>query len=333
MQFSFIIPVYNTQDYIRECIDSIMAQNFQDFEILLMDDGSTDRSGDICDSYCENYPNIHVLHNRNEGPGNARNRGIELARGDYLIFLDSDDYWLPDVLEGLAKTAEGSEITVFGYREADESQSHKHQDFSPVYKNEEGFISGETYLEKVFAVWEGYNWYPWYYAVSRAFINKMKFRFPEKIFYEDLFCMYRLLLSCSKLNCYDETVVYYRKYRNGSTSGSIKLSAELDKLYVVEHNIRDTIAALKNDNLKQKLCNSFACIALSSLILCNLLENRQERVLLLDRISHMNWIFGYVTSGRQRIVLWGIRLMGINITSRLLGWRYQLQKWGKQKSV
>lgn len=89
---SVIVPVYNSEKYLSQCIDSILAQTFTDFELLLIDDGSMDRSGEICENYAERDPRIIVIHQKNAGASAARNRGIELARGTYIMFIDSDDY-------------------------------------------------------------------------------------------------------------------------------------------------------------------------------------------------------------------------------------------------
>jgi glycosyltransferase involved in cell wall biosynthesis len=89
---SIIVPVYNVEKYLHRCVDSILAQTFSDFELILIDDGSTDKSGTICDTYAKEDSRIKVIHLNNGGVSNARNTGINLAQGDYLMFCDSDDY-------------------------------------------------------------------------------------------------------------------------------------------------------------------------------------------------------------------------------------------------
>ena len=97
---SIVVPVYNVEKYLKECVDSILAQTYTDYEIILVDDGSTDSSGSICDEYTK-YSKIQVIHKKNAGLGMARNSGIEIAKGEFITFLDSDDYWSPDALEKL----------------------------------------------------------------------------------------------------------------------------------------------------------------------------------------------------------------------------------------
>ena len=118
MIFSVVIPVYNVKDYLPKCIDSVLAQDFEDYEVILIDDGSTDgESGAICDRYAAAHPErIRAIHKPNGGVGEARNVGIEAAQGEYLIFIDSDDYIAPDMFRVLADAVArfGSDIIGFG---------------------------------------------------------------------------------------------------------------------------------------------------------------------------------------------------------------------------
>ena len=99
---SVIIPVYKVEDTLRRCVDSVLSQTYADYEIILVDDGSPDNSGEICDEYREKHENITVIHKENGGLSSARNAGLEIARGEYVMFLDSDDYLTDDCLEVLA---------------------------------------------------------------------------------------------------------------------------------------------------------------------------------------------------------------------------------------
>lgn len=103
---SVVIPVYNVEKYLRECVDSVLAQTYRNFEIVLVDDGSPDNSGSICDDYASKHQNIKVVHKKNEGLGFARNSGMEVCQGKYVFFLDSDDSLRPDTLERLIEVAE-----------------------------------------------------------------------------------------------------------------------------------------------------------------------------------------------------------------------------------
>jgi len=105
---SVIVPVYNEEKYLRACVDSILAQTFRDFELILVDDGSTDNSSLICDDYAEKDYRVKVIHQKNGGVSSARNRGLDIANGEYVTFIDSDDWVLSDYLENLNARAAAS---------------------------------------------------------------------------------------------------------------------------------------------------------------------------------------------------------------------------------
>ena len=121
-KISVIIPVYNVEKYLGECLDSILAQTFQDFEIICVDDGSTDRSLDILQEYKRKDDRFVIFQQRHAGAGAARNHGLKLAEGKYIQFLDSDDYFEPTLLEELYTRAEkfGSDLTVCSSRKVDD---------------------------------------------------------------------------------------------------------------------------------------------------------------------------------------------------------------------
>lgn len=119
MKFSIVIPVYNVKDYLEKCVESVLAQNCDDYEMILVDDGSTDGSGALCDTLAQRKPDhIRVIHKPNGGLGDARNVGLEQAKGEYLVFIDSDDYIAETMLQELSEKIEEThaDIITFGFR-------------------------------------------------------------------------------------------------------------------------------------------------------------------------------------------------------------------------
>ena len=118
MLISFLVPVYNVENYIEKCINSILSQKGADFEIVLLDDGSTDNSGEICDAYAKEYPDIvRVIHKENEGLLLTRRRGFKEAKGDYVACVDSDDYISSDYLQTVVMALEeyNCDMLMFDY--------------------------------------------------------------------------------------------------------------------------------------------------------------------------------------------------------------------------
>ena len=114
MILSVIVPVYNTEAYLEKCVSSLLDQDLpkEDYEIILIDDGSTDSSGSLCDVFVSAHDNIRVIHQSNRGLSAARNEGIALARGKYIQFVDSDDYLNPNVLQGIVLALESKNLDI-----------------------------------------------------------------------------------------------------------------------------------------------------------------------------------------------------------------------------
>ena len=114
MRYSLIVPLYNREDTIRACLDSLLSQTISDYEIIIVDDGSTDNSGKIADEYAQNHEKIKVIHKQNGGASSARNVGIDNASGEYILFPDSDDKYEKNLLDEVDKFY-GNDLIVFGY--------------------------------------------------------------------------------------------------------------------------------------------------------------------------------------------------------------------------
>jgi len=220
-KFSVIIPVYNVQNYIRSCLDSLINQDYNDYEIILIDDGSTDDSGMICDEYKNKYCNIIVLHQENSGVSIARKNGINLATGEYLLFVDSDDKVLNTYFEVLTKKCD-SDVVRFG-------SIYELQDGKMLYNvpNElEGKYSKEDIKNKIFSYLIQDNkaryYCPslWSHAFKRdLFISNMV---EERIqIGEDGACVIPCVYNANSLTIIHDCLYIYR-YNNQSATKSKK---------------------------------------------------------------------------------------------------------------
>ena len=205
MTFSIVIPVYNVKDYLEKCIDSVLQQDLEDSEIILVDDGSTDgESGKICDRYAKNYPGkIAVIHQENGGLGAARNTGIERAAGDYLLFLDSDDYLLPGLLkrmrEVLAQTV--CDIIDFGFI----------IDQDGVLKETH---AGEIGITEPFALHEHPEMLlvlpaAWRRIYRRELFLRSGVRYPSRVWYEDIRTTLKLYAEAKSIRSVPEAYYAY----------------------------------------------------------------------------------------------------------------------------
>ena len=219
---SIIIPVYNIKDYLRDCLDSVTTQHFSNKEVILVDDGSTDGSGNICDAYAAKHADFRVIHKPNGGPSSARNRGIDEACGEWLIFLDSDDLWADsDCLQRLySYTKElNLDIVRFEYQAVNEKLKHI-EPHSYDKSNIEGRVIDNYELVNCGISGE---WFPWLYLIRKEVIGDLRFN-EKKKFQEDIDFYCRLFAS-RELRCgyLDERMYLYRK-RTASITTTARIS-------------------------------------------------------------------------------------------------------------
>ena len=249
MHLSIIIPVYNVAPYLRKCVDSVLTQDYDDYEIILVDDGSTDESGAICDGYARNFqspitnhqsPIIKVIHKPNGGLSDARNAGLKVATGEYVVFLDSDDYWSPNVLGVLMAQVEQEQLDVlrFNYQNVRINQNGDYEAFQPnkyphYVDRHTDVVSGETYLNER----TDYAGYSVMHIMRRAIVPMFK----TGIHFEDAEWMPRMMLSAERVNS-TPIVVYNYLMREGSISHSLK------NIEVKRRNIDDMLFVIRRYN-------------------------------------------------------------------------------------
>ena len=212
-EVSIIVPVYQVENYLRQCVDSILAQTLTDFELILVDDGSTDRSGQICDEYAEMDERVKVIHKENSGPSDTRNRGIEQAAGNYFMFVDSDDYIAPTMVECLYQSIlkENADIAACNFLYSFEDD--RNQDFSTNIQWE--VVSGaEIFYNRKNDRSCGYWTVVWNKLYKSKVFGKLRFRAGK--YYEDEFWANDIYQMDIKMVTIPECLYYYRQHGNNS---------------------------------------------------------------------------------------------------------------------
>lgn len=220
VEISIIIPVYNVEKYLRECLDSILAQTFQDFEIICVDDGSTDKSLEILQEYKRKDDRFVILQQRHAGAGAARNHGLKLAEGKYIQFLDSDDYFEPTLLEELYTKAEkfGSDLTVCSSRKVDDEgnitesrnpNSPINLDKTPLGKP----FSRQDFKDDIFCLLTPI---PWNKLYLKSLILDNGIEFPPINICEDIAFVHACVACAKKILVFDTELINYRYNRPGS---------------------------------------------------------------------------------------------------------------------
>ena len=223
VSFSIVVPIYKVEKYLRECVDSILCQSFSDFEIILVDDGSPDGCPRICDEYAEKDPRVKVIHKTNGGLSDARNAGFEIAKGEYIIFLDSDDYWDDnDALAKIQKILLKQPADVVTWRKtkySEETKERTYVGYDVAEQDKECF--GALLKSRNFTVSASTK------SIKRSMFEEHDLRFVKGVLSEDI-------EWCARLLCAAETIVpsnldfYIYRQRAGS------ITHEID-----ERNIRD----------------------------------------------------------------------------------------------
>ena len=232
-EVSIIVPVYQVENYIRQCVDSILAQTFTDFELILVDDGSKDQSGKICDEYAGMDERVKVIHKKNGGLSDARNRGMDQAVGNYFMFVDSDDYIAPTMVECLHKNIlhEYADIAVCNFLYFFENDREKN--FSTNIKSET--LSGTEIFynrknERNYGIWT----VAWNKLYKRKSLGSMRFRFGK--YHEDEFWANDIYQMNIKVITIPECLYYYRQ-RDNSIMGKKSMKRNFDIIEALQERI------------------------------------------------------------------------------------------------
>lgn len=234
-EVSIIVPVYNAADYLQRCVDSILHQEYQNFELILVNDGSTDRSGEICDCYAKQDNRVRVIHKENSGVSAARNQAISLARGTYLQFLDSDDWITPDstkLLVRAATTSQSDLVIADFYRVVGERLSQKGD------IDEEGVMTREEYAAHMMG-----NPADYYYGVlwnklyKKDIIENYHIRMDETIHWcEDFMFNLEYIFRARRFYALPAPIYYYVKRKGSLVNQNFRISQTIQmKLSVFEY--------------------------------------------------------------------------------------------------
>ncbi len=216
---SVIVPVYNVEDYLVKCVDSILNQTHRALEVILVNDGSSDASGSICDAFAEKDSRVRVIHKENGGLSSARNAGIEAASGEYISFIDSDDWIEPDAYAHLLSLMERYQVKLVcgGNYDVDGGTGNRTLGLTP--KKEEG-ISAEEMVGRMF-LWQGCD----SSVCDKLFHRQLleNFRFPEGKVSEDVAITYKIVLAAQRVAMSDRPFYNYY-HRTGSISRAVSIT-------------------------------------------------------------------------------------------------------------
>lgn len=276
MFFSVVIPVYNVEKYLNQCVDSILKQTFKDFELILIDDGSSDKCGQICDEYAESDKHVKVIHKENGGLSDARNYGTRIASGQYIIFIDSDDYIASNqFLKKLYEAAEDEpDIILYKYKKYYEDKKK----FS-----EAGFhypeISVKDKTDKVLTELVKTNSFycaAWMKSIKRSLLQLNAIEFQKGILSEDQEWYYHVVLCAKSYVAIDEAFIIYRQRAGSitSTTGSKNIADNIRLLQYWESNLMN---ARVSEEKRYALLSSLGKLYSNLLVAFSILEPESKK--------------------------------------------------------
>jgi glycosyltransferase involved in cell wall biosynthesis len=240
-KISIIVPIYKVEPYLKRCIISILDQSFSDFELILVDDGSPDQCGAICDQYAEQDKRVKVIHKRNGGLSSARNAGISIAKGDYIGLVDGDDYLHEKMFEVLYKQAmlHSADMVVCDFLKVNDNENVEtvHQTSQPIIKK---YTNIEA-LQQLFVKEEGAyftnsgNNTKWIVAWNKLYKRELFDNLPyeEGRICEDEFIIHKLLFRCKKILSVSSKLYFYVQRSNSIISSAYSLK-RFDKVYALK---------------------------------------------------------------------------------------------------
>lgn len=293
-RISIIIPVYNVENYISECVESVINQTYKALRIILVDDGSTDESGKICDSYAEKDPRILVIHKENGGLSDARNAGTERADGDFVFYLDSDDSLSEDAIRTLTdlQTSADADLTIghFCYRYASHTDPAR-----SCFSGNTVFTNGQAMRELVRGNLETFAWG----KLIRTEIAKAH-PFPKGKLFEDHFWTHYVFGDCSKIAFTPSPLVYYRQRENSISYTYNEKRLDVmegwaDRLRYLEQNYPDLLPEYRKTLSKRYLETAW-------LILTRMKKGKRNAYGRLRRFNAANRLQAYA-EGKSRALI------------------------------
>ena len=319
--FSIIIPVYKVEKYLKECVESVLIQSFHDYEIVLIDDGSPDKSSQICDELIAtmgDFQRLKVLHKKNGGLSDARNYGIEYALGRYIIFLDSDDYWdskntLMVIYDTLIKT-EMPDVIMFQGKKYYEDTNEIISDipFDVEYINSHNVYD----IIKNIITTQSYSMSACTKAVKAAIFRERSIYFEKRLTGEDLDWFFKLITNVKSIKAVDLDCYVYR-IRSGSISTTTTTRTVVDQLYII-NKWEKLLLDYKIDTAYKKYYYAILAYAYMVSLLAYGNLSIEEQCDLYSRMVVQKRILKYAANRKSRLTYIATCILGIRITAKLL---------------
>ena len=316
---SIVIPIYNAEKYLHECLDSIINQTYKNIEIIAINDGSNDSSLDILNEYFNNDKRIEIYSKENGGVSSARNYALEKVNGDYIMFIDSDDYLVnKNVIQELINNLQGYDIIRFGNYDLKDNNLLENKQ---IYKLQDEYESGIDFINKVLSNVDTYGWYLWQYIFKKELWNGIKF--PEGRIFEDASTIYKVLLNSNKIKTITEPIYTYR-YNDDSLSKKINIKICKDMLETIDESCNYINTLSIQDNTKELLKNNYSYSYISVVNALYIIDSN-DRKELLKILENKKYLLENCRYGNAINIKNIINRLGIKNTAILLHTRRKIK--------
>lgn len=315
-----MIPVYNVEKYLRECIDSVIAQSYPNKEIILVNDGSTDNSIEICKEYDLKYPYIKLINKKNGGLSDARNVGILNSTGDYILFLDSDDYWddgnfLFDLAQYINKN---SNIDYIFFRYKIYFQK-KDKYIEPVFNIDDKEIEGKSgvdCLNYILSKMRYFQWYAWAGIVRREFIINNDLFFMKDRKYEDILWTPQVFIKARLISFYNKPIYVYRLEREGQITSENSYKCLEDNIFISTNWFEFLENCSIKESLKKDLFTNINQRYFHAIKFAGFLNNIEKRIII-KKIIENKKLLKYCNA-QSAIIKFSCNFIGFKLTISLL---------------
>ncbi len=319
-KFSIIIPVYNVEKYLEQCIESIISQIDEHDEVILVDDGSTDTSFSICQNAQAKYKNVTFVHTKNRGCSAARNTGFELAQGEYIIFMDSDDYWLENSFQQLKTEIyrnKDCEVFMVDYIKLNQLTGElTEMDQDRTFHTKQA-LNGKDFVISLLKINKHMNVAVFRFIVKREELIKHHIKFEEGLYFEDMKWVFQVLLSLDRVLYIPLYFYAYRINRTNQITGSLSLKKILDRIKISAYWLEEAPKYFQDKEALDLFIHRTSELYFTSIVSFRILNKAKEEKIILDELIKHKELLNYPNYKRYQWVAHTSQRLGINLASTM----------------